>query len=222
MNPLAATPGPSARTTGDPATESSESGTFTDPRSRLPWPMFPALMPLWYAWIAWSWWDETNETLREAQSGAASAASATIALTALGARLFALLGEAGFYALWWRARATPLSYWRFFAWIATLSVTDLIASGLRQAAPGAPPAVQPLLGALAGTGITPAGSGWGLAFGTVGLLALLRVGATGWVVARGTGRSPAGPVLLVAAAWLLTRLATWWSFDLVKGVSPLR
>jgi hypothetical protein len=184
--------------------------------------MFPALMPPWFAWVGWSWWDETNETLREAQAGIAAAASSeAIALAALGARLVALLGEAGFYALWWRARATPLPYWRFFAWIATLSLADLIASGVRQAAPGAPRSVQPLLTALAGTGLTPAESGWGVAFGTVGLLALFRLAATGCVAARGTGRSPAGPVLLVAAAWLLTRIATWWSFDLVKGVSPL-
>jgi hypothetical protein len=61
-----------------------------------------------------------------------------------------------------------------------------------------------------------------VAFGGVGMLALLRVGLTGWAVARGTGRPPAMPMLFVASVWIATRLASGWTFDLARGLSPAR
>jgi hypothetical protein len=44
---------------------------------------------------------------------------------------------------------------------------------------------------------------------------------TAWAQARGIGRPLAGPLMLTAAAWLLTRLIGWWSVDLMKGLSPI-
>lgn len=215
--------GLSSRTSGPHAPHASGTHGPATARSPLPWPVLPGMMPFWFAWIAWSWWDETNEIVLRMQPGDSHDGSGVIALVSLAARLTATLCEAGFYALWWRARGTPLRYWRFFAWIVTLSLCDLIASALREAAPGAPRVALPLFAVLAGSALEPpAASGFVMAFGSVGLLTLARVATTGWVAARGTGRSFPGPALVVTTAWLLTRLAAWWSFDLVRGVSPLR
>ena len=60
------------------------------------------------------------------------------------------------------------------------------------------------------------------AFGNLGVLTLLRVGMTGWAQARSLGRPLTGPLALTVAAWLLTRVTSWWSFDLLRGLSPVR
>ncbi|HKQ58691.1 MAG TPA: hypothetical protein VJY35_12550, partial [Candidatus Eisenbacteria bacterium] len=65
-------------------------------------------------------------------------------------------------------------------------------------------------------------SGLLAAFGTLGLLTLLRIAGTVWAQARGIGRSAAGPLAVTGVAWTVSRLGAWWSFDLLKGMSPVR
>ena len=194
----------------------------------LAWPFLPAILPLWYAWLAWSWWTETREQLRGAAAdGALAGAAASVDLMAWGAllaRLMATLTEAGVYTVWWRSRSARLPYWRFFCWVAVLSSTDLFGISLRRAAEDAPGFVRGLSAILAGPGAlnAPAATGAAAAFGSLGVLTLLRVGMTGWAQARGIGRPLAGPLMLTTAAWLLTRITSWWSFELLRGLSPIR
>jgi hypothetical protein len=193
------------------------------PASRLPWPFQPMFMPVWWAWIAWSWWSETLIQARTLPPDIHHGDPVRLVAPLLAGRASALLAEAAVYTIGWASRGTPLPYWRFFAWIASLSTVDLLAFSLRRAAEHGVPLVRVL--ALVLTGPTAldahAATGWAAAFGAVGVLALLRVAMTAWAAALGTGRPITRTLPVVAAAWLLTRLVALFSFDLLKGMSPV-
>ncbi|TMQ71895.1 MAG: hypothetical protein E6K81_08965 [Candidatus Eisenbacteria bacterium] len=194
----------------------------------LAWPFPPALVAFWYSWLAWSWWTETREQLQVAAAdGALAGVTMSVELMACGAlftRLLATLTETGVYTLWWRGRGARLPYWRLLCWVATFSGTDLFGISLRRAATDAPAFLHGLAAALGGPGVVdgPVATGAMAAFGNLGVLTLLRVGMTGWAQARSLGRPLTGPLALTVAAWLLTRVTSWWSFDLLRGLSPVR
>lgn len=189
----------------------------------LAWPFAPVGLPLVYLWLAWSWWLEIRTQVLVATDTLPTMDAGTMATVGLGSRALATLSEAGVYALWWKGRSLRLPYWRFLSWVAALSATDLLGFSMRRLA-GNTPELRILAASLAGPGAletSPAGSGGMAGFGSLGILTVLRVGMTGWAQARGIGRPIAGPLLLTASAWLLTRLIGWWSVDLMRGLSPL-
>ena len=196
-----------------------------DPAQRLPWPILPAFLPLLYLWLTWSWWAETRVQIEAIADAAAPTNAGAMAAVAVAGRALAVLSEAACYALWWKSRHLRLPYWRFVCWVAALSTADLFGFTLRRAAEDAPELLRMIAAALAGPATLEAGaiagSGGAVAFGSLGVLALLRIGMTAWAQARGIGLALAGPLLLTLSAWLLTRLLGWWSFDLLKGLSPV-
>jgi hypothetical protein len=64
-------------------------------------------------------------------------------------------------------------------------------------------------------------NGLSVAFGSFGLLVALRLAGTAWWFARETGSRWGRAALVVGCTWLATRLATWWTADLARGLSPL-
>ena len=194
--------------------------------TRLSWPLPALILPLLYLSLAWSWWGEIRSQLATAGEAAPAIDPGVMAMVGLGTRGLGNLSEAGCYALWWRSRGLRLPFWRFSAWIAALSFADLFGFALRRATHDATDAVRLLAAVLAGFGLlersaVPA-SGAIAAFGNLGVLTLLRVGATAWAQAQGIGRPLGGPLVVTTTAWLLTRLAAWWSLDLLQGMSPVR
>jgi hypothetical protein len=196
----------------------------------LAWPFPPALIPIWYAWIAWSWWAETREQIVRAVSVASDASvvadPSALASGALLARSLGAISEAACYVLWWKSRGARLPFWRFLSWVIGLSTVDLLGFALRRIAADAPAIPRTVCAILAGPAALDAGDAGGsgvmTAFGSLGVLTLVRVAMTGWTQARATGRAVAGPMIVTLCAWLLTRLTGWWSFDLVRGLSPVR
>jgi hypothetical protein len=185
----------------------------------------PAFLPFWLAGLAGWWWFEIRRQLGAAPGGVAWLGLGGAASLALGARLLATLSEAGVYCLWWRGRGARLPYWRFVAWVGSLSTTDLLRFSLRRAVETSGDLARAFAAALAGPATfepaRSADSGLAMAFGDLGLLTLLRIFMTAWAQAEGTGRPVRGAIAVTLAAWLITRLAAAWSFDLARGLSPV-
>jgi len=196
--------------------EREEQGPKVASRPRLEWMVAPWLQPFWYAYLAHSWWHvaETTSAGRLTNGGALVAAS----------KLAGSLTEAAFYVLWWRSRGRALPFWRFFCVVASISLADVFAIGLTERLRTAPHPVVIWLGPLAG--LRAMGAGWGssglrAAFGSLGLLTLLRIAVTARAQSRGAGASFAATLGWTALFWTMGRVAMWWLADLLRGRSPL-
>ena len=183
--------------------------------------------PLWIAFVAYQWWVEIEQWLLAAVADDVPTVHAQVAAT-LGAagHIAGSAIEALFYFGWWRARGIRLSLVRLFEWLVSISVLDLMASGLTRVAEAHPGWLASTLeifvglGAVRGDAAGP-GSGFRASFGGVGLLCVARLVATAAIQRRGTERGLAAPLRLTLAVWLLGRLANWWLVDLARGMSPL-
>jgi hypothetical protein len=162
------------------------------------------------------------------QGGSLAARHVNLAVAAglmTAAHLAAGAIEASAYVLWWRTRGARLAWSPFFVGLVALSLVDRCAASLAALAQRAP-ALAPWLAPLAGPQLVRASlpglePGLWAAFGGLGLLTLARITATAWLQAAGTGRRLRAALVATALAWLATRVAVWWTVDLVRGMSPL-
>jgi hypothetical protein len=172
-----------------------------------------------------SWWEVGYR--QGGELGAGQQLNLAVAATIMVlARLAASAVEALAYTLWWRTRGARLPYLRFLVALVALSLVDRFAQSLVTLA-ARTPALAPGLAPIAGLQLLrdrlPAAEpGLWVAFGSLGLLTLSRIGITAWLQSVGTGRSLRGPLLVTTLAWLITRVALWWTMDLFRGMSPLR
>lgn len=192
------------------------------PRAFRPW-----CSPVWIAFVGYQWWVEIGQQLVGSLPADAPEVHAQVAAV-LGAagHLTGNAVEALFYLGWWRARGIRLKFTRLFEWLVSISVLDLLASGLTRVAESHPGWVAHALEVFVGLGAirgedSGLGSGFRAAFGPVGLLCIARLVATAAIQRRGTERGLAAPLRLTLAVWLLGRLANWWLVDLARGMSPL-
>ena len=172
-----------------------------------------------------SWWEMGYR--QGSDLGAGQHLNLAVAATIMVlARLAASAVEALAYALWWRTRGARLPYARFLVALVALSLLDRFAQSLATFAARVP-AVTPWLAPVAGLQLLKdrlpgAEPGLWAAFGSLGLLTLARLAITAWLQSAGTGRRLRGPLLVTTLAWLATRVALWWTMDLLRGMSPLR
>ena len=171
-----------------------------------------------------SWW-ELGWRQAGALGAVRQAGPAVAAALMAAAHLAASAVEASAYALWWRTRGARLPWWPFFVGLVALSLVDRLATGLAELALRSP-SLAPWLAPLAGPQLVrgrPSGAEAGLwaAFGGLGALTVARIAATAWLQAAGTGRRLRAALAVTALAWLVTRVAVWWTVDLVRGRSPL-
>ena len=204
-----------------------ETGTLPVAREReMPHAFHPAWSPVWIAFVGYQWWAEIGQQLAGSMPVDAPPLQAHVA-AALGAagHLIGNAVEALFYAGWWRARGSRIGFMRLFEWLVSLSVLDLLASGLTRIAESHPGWVAHALEVFVGLGALRGdeaiGSGFRAAFGPVGLLCVARLIATAAIQRRCAGGRLAAPLRLTLAVWLLGRLANWWLVDLARGMSPL-
>jgi len=193
----------------------------------------PLKAALGLAAIMLVWWLTTRQQLAAAGIDEAFAGSnlpqvpvTLLAFASVAGRFTGLALEAAFYLAWWRSWGAPFRFGRFFGWIAGLSLIDAWALGLRAIARDHSGALATWLAPLAGIDLLrdgPPGSASSiqLAFGTLGITTLARIGLTAHAQARETGRGFAMPVLLTSVVWLACRVVTWWTLDLARGASPL-
>jgi hypothetical protein len=142
-----------------------------------------------------------------------------------GVRIIGATIEALFYWVWWRSAGQAFSFTSALPWFATLTIVDAWAGALRSIATETAEPWTTVIAVLAGVavrlepGATPV-PGLAAAFGDVGVLALGRVLGAAAIQAHETGRRLRGPLLLTVVVWLLVKLITWWSYDLMRGMSP--
>jgi len=196
---------------------------------------FPAALQatLGFTAIALVWWLTTRQQfmaagLDEALAGAdvPQVPVTLLAFSSVAGRFTGLVLEAAFYLAWWRSWGAPFRFGRFFAWIAGLSLIDAWALGLRSIArdQGGDVAVwlAPLVGIdLLRDGAPGSASSIQLAFGTLGLTTLARIGFTAYAQARETRRGLAVTLVVTSVVWLACRVVTWWTLDLARGASPM-
>lgn len=149
-----------------------------------------------------------------------------LTISSVAGRFTGLALEAAFYLVWWRSFGAPFRYGRFFAWIAGLSLIDAWALGLRAIVRDHGGSVATWFAPLVGIDLLRDGppgsaSSLALAFGTLGLTTLARIGFTAHAQARETGRGLMKPLLLTSVLWLACRVVTWWTLDLARGASPM-
>jgi hypothetical protein len=185
------------------------------------WPR-PVGLALWLGFVVLIWHDVlSRDTAATFGDDVPAGAIRAIVLATLAGRLVAQAVEAGFYAATWRMFAKPIRFGEIYVAVVSLSLLDALASTLIRApfAAGAP-----WLALLAGPrALADPGAGTeglGLALGSFGLLALARVAGTAWAQRRG-GAPWRGALGLTFAVWLAGRLATWWTADLLRGMSTL-
>jgi len=125
--------------------------------------------------------------------------------------------EASLYARAWRATGRRLPWLRTAAALFVISSLEAFALSVLQR-PDATSFAW-LVGARAtwpgGIAIT----GLDRAFGALGALAFVRLVLTAHVQARGTGASHGYASAMVLVGWLGSRLALWWTADLLRGRS---
>ena len=125
--------------------------------------------------------------------------------------------EAFLYARAWRATGRTLPWLRTAAALFVISSFEAFALYLlhRQDASS----FAWLVGARA---LWPGGiavTGLDRAFGAFGVIALIRLALTAHVQARGSGAGHVHASAMVLAGWLGSRLALWWTADLLRGRS---
>lgn len=125
--------------------------------------------------------------------------------------------EAFLYARAWRATGHRLPWLRTAAALFVISSFEAFALYLLQRPDAS--SFAWLVGARA---LWPGGiavTGLDRAFGAFGAIALMRLALTAHVQARGTGAGHLRASAVVLAGWLGSRLALWWTADLLRGRS---
>ncbi len=171
-----------------------------------------------------SWWEAAYRQ-GAGLGGERHLAPALVASVMIVARVLASAVEALTYVLWWRWRGERLPYARFLVALLALSIVDRLALSLAAWATRAPslaPWIAPVVGPhVLGKDWLHGQAGLRAAFGSLGVLTAARVGLTAWVQAAALRRRLGGVLLLTCGAWLLTRIALWWTVDLLRGRSLL-
>jgi len=188
---------------------------------------------LGFAAIVLVWWLTTRQQFMAAGLDEALAGTEVpnlpitlLTFSSVAGRFTGLALEAAFYLAWWKSLGAPFRFGRFFAWIASLSLIDAWALGVRVIARDQGGAWSAWLAPLVGLDLLRDGPPGGasslqLAFGTLGITTLARIGLTANAQARETGRGIAMPLLLTCVLWLACRVVTWWTLDLARGASPM-
>ncbi|HVP14460.1 MAG TPA: hypothetical protein VMS88_02885 [Terriglobales bacterium] len=193
------------------------SASPADPRTRRTYLVFCVLALVSWGQVAFR---QAGDLGLSGAPGLAAAAG-----LALASRVAAAAIEAWVYALAWRALGARLPVLWFGIALVALSVVDRLALSLAELAHRAP-ASAPWAAVLAGPHLL--GSRWlagepGLraALGGIGVLTALRLGMTAWLQAAALRRRMRGPLLLTLGIWWASRVALWWTTDLIRGASPL-
>jgi hypothetical protein len=165
--------------------------------------------------VATMWFDVLYDAAR---SGRAHVPWA-VALAGLVSQLAFTAAEAGVAVAGWRALGRRVRWSALAPRLLVASAAETLAVSIasgRALVPGG--WALALAGPRAVQGVAPS-SGLAAAFAATGVLAIVRMLFSAVLQARAARASLATAGALVVAMWLVSRLATWWTFDLLRGRS---
>jgi hypothetical protein len=140
------------------------------------------------------------------------------ALAGLAAQLAFTAGEAAAAGSAWRLIGRHVAWGVLAPRLLVASAAETLAVSVAAGRTHLPRAwALALAGPRAGEGAPS--HGLAAAFAAVGLLALVRLLLSAWLQARAARARFRSAVTLVLALWLGSRLAVWWTFDLLQGRS---
>lgn len=186
-----------------------------------------APMPRWFAWfaiaiIAGIWWnlgqqmfERVGGTMEAELPGGIRTAGVAFAVVA---RLVMAAVETGFYASWWRLRSRRLPFLATMATVLSLSLLDAMSAMVRWWAEDRGLESSLWVGVFAGADVGAVGKVPGLA--GIGILGVVRVVLMTLYQATSLRAPLPGPLAITAAAWIACRLLSWWTSDLMRGMSP--
>ena len=142
-----------------------------------------------------------------------------VALAGLAAQLAFTAAEAAVAAAGWRAIGRRVSWSALGTCVLVASSAETLAVSIASGRAHLPRDwALALAGPRAVAGTAPA-HGLGMAFAATGILALVRMLFSASLQARAARASLGAALALVLAMWLVSRLAGWWTFDLLSGRS---
>ena len=141
-----------------------------------------------------------------------------VASAGLAAQLAFTAGEAAAAAAAWRLMGHRVRWSALAPRLLVASSAETLAASIASGRAHLPRGVAL---ALAGPRAAESAPSHGLAaaFAAVGLLTLVRLLLSAWLQARAARASFASAIALVLTLWLGSRLAVWWTFDLLQGRS---
>ena len=141
-----------------------------------------------------------------------------VACAGLAAQLAFTAGEAAAAAAAWRLIGHRARWSVLAPRLLVASAAETLAASIAAGRAHLPHGLAlALAGPRAGAAAPP--HGLAAAFAAVGLLALVRLLLSAWLQARAARASLASAIVLVLTLWLGSRLAVWWTFDLLQGRS---
>jgi hypothetical protein len=188
-----------------------------------------AAAPPWWAWPILlpgpllAWHEVVARELAQVPDAPPWFASPALAWAGVGALLAGLLVETAFYGMLWAARRLRLPFASSFLVLLQLSMLEAFATAILTWAPGDGAGHAAALW-LAGARAAWAGGapgGFGSAFGSFGVLTLVRMALWAWAQAEGTGRRWREAAPMVAAVWLASHAALGWTMELIRGRSAM-
>ena len=175
--------------------------------------------PLLVAGPAYAWYGAVSAELARVPDAGPAFASPALAWAGVAALVASLAAETLFYGMLWAARGTRLPLAPCALALLPISTLELLAASLARHAPAAGLARTACV-ALAGARVLGAGEGgFACAFGSFGLVALVRMALWAWVQADAAGRRWRDAAPMVAAVWLASHVALGWIVELVRGRS---
>ena len=142
-----------------------------------------------------------------------------VALAGLASQLAFTAAEAAVAGVGWRLLGKPARWSALAPRLLVASSAETLAVDIASGRAHLP---RDWVLALAGPrGVEGAGPlhGLGAAFAATGLLAVVRMLFSAGLQARAARASFTTALVLVLAMWLVSRLAVWWTFDLLQGRS---
>jgi hypothetical protein len=141
-----------------------------------------------------------------------------VALCGLAAQLAFTAAEAAAAGMAWRLLGRSVGWLALGSRVLVASAAETLAVSIAAGRARLPEAWAVALAGGRALGTTPA-HGVAAAFAATGALTLLRIALSAGLQARAARASFTTAFGVVLALWLVSRLAVWWTFDLLQGRS---